>query len=57
VQRADATGLGVAAAGHVLLFGVLSLGLITAPKPVPHMAGLWTSTSCEKHKRIDMYFT
>jgi len=35
VQRADATGLGVAAAGHVVLFGVLSLGLITAPKPVP----------------------
>ena len=35
MQRADATGLGVAAAGHVLLFGVLSLGLITAPKPVP----------------------
>jgi len=35
VQRADATGLGVAAAGHILLFGVLSLGLITAPKPVP----------------------
>jgi outer membrane biosynthesis protein TonB len=35
MQRADATGLGVAAVGHVLLFGVLSLGLITAPKPVP----------------------
>ena len=35
MQRADATGLGVAAAGHVLLFGVMSLGLITAPKPVP----------------------
>jgi outer membrane biosynthesis protein TonB len=35
VQRADATGLGLAAAGHVLLFGVLSLGLIAAPKPVP----------------------
>ncbi len=35
MQRADATGLGVAAAGHILLFGVLSLGLITAPKPVP----------------------
>ena len=35
MRRADATGLGVAAAGHVLLFGVLSLGLITAPKPVP----------------------
>lgn len=35
MQRADATGLGVAAAGHILLFGLLSLGLITAPKPVP----------------------
>ncbi len=35
MQRADATGLGVAAAGHILLFGVLSLGLIAAPKPVP----------------------
>jgi len=35
MQRADATGLGVAAVGHVLLFGVLSLGLIAAPKPVP----------------------
>jgi outer membrane biosynthesis protein TonB len=35
VQRADATGLGVAAVGHILLFGVLSLGLIAAPKPVP----------------------
>lgn len=35
MQRADATGLGVAAAGHVVLFGVLSLGLIVAPKPVP----------------------
>ncbi len=35
MQRADATGLAIAAAGHVLLFGVLSLGLITMPKPVP----------------------
>lgn len=35
MQRAEATGLGVAAVGHVLLFGVLSLGLTLAPKPVP----------------------
>jgi outer membrane biosynthesis protein TonB len=35
VQRAEATGLGVAAVGHILLFGILSLGLIVAPKPVP----------------------
>lgn len=35
MQRADATGLGVAAVGHILLFGVLSLGLTLAPKPVP----------------------
>ncbi len=35
MQRAEATGLGVAVAGHLLLFGVLSLGLVTAPKPVP----------------------
>jgi outer membrane biosynthesis protein TonB len=35
MQRAEATGLGVAAVGHVLLFGILSLGLALAPKPVP----------------------
>ncbi len=35
MQRAEATGLGVAAVGHVLLFGILSLGLTLAPKPVP----------------------
>lgn len=35
MQRADATALGVAAVGHILLFGVLSLGLMTASKPMP----------------------
>jgi outer membrane biosynthesis protein TonB len=35
MQRAEATGLGVAAVGHILLFGILSLGLTLAPKPVP----------------------
>ena len=35
MQRADATGLGVAAIGHIVLFGVLSLGIVLAPKPVP----------------------
>lgn len=35
MPRAEATGLGVAVVGHALLFAVLSLGLIVAPKPVP----------------------
>lgn len=35
MDRADATGLGVAAVGHVLLFGMLSLSLIHRPKPLP----------------------
>ena len=35
MQRAEATGLGVAAVGHIALLGVLSLGLTIAPKPVP----------------------
>lgn len=35
MQRAEQTGLGIAIAGHVVLFGVLSLGLIAAPKPMP----------------------
>ncbi len=35
MQRAEATGLGLAAVGHILLFGILSLGLTLAPKPVP----------------------
>ena len=34
MQRAEATGLGVAVVGHALLFGALSLGLIVAPNPV-----------------------
>ena len=37
VDRAEAAGLGVAVGGHVLLFAILSLGLITAIKPVPPM--------------------
>lgn len=35
MQRAEQAGLGVAVAGHVLLFGALSLMLNVAPKPVP----------------------
>jgi outer membrane biosynthesis protein TonB len=35
MQRAEQTGLGIAVAGHILLFGALSLGLIAVPKPVP----------------------
>lgn len=35
MPRAEATGLGVAVVGHALLFAVLSLGLIVAPKLVP----------------------
>ncbi|MEP6785818.1 MAG: cell envelope integrity protein TolA [Sphingomonadales bacterium] len=34
-DRAETTGLGVAVIGHALLFGVLSLGIAFAPKPVP----------------------
>jgi outer membrane biosynthesis protein TonB len=37
MDRAERTGLGVAAAGHVLLFGALSLGLLTSSKPKPPM--------------------
>jgi outer membrane biosynthesis protein TonB len=35
MQRAEQAGLGIAIAGHVVLFGALSIGLIAAPKPVP----------------------
>lgn len=35
MQRAEQAGLGIAVAGHAVLFGALSLGLIAAPKPVP----------------------
>lgn len=34
MDRAEQAGLGVAVAGHVLVFGALSLGLIAAPKPL-----------------------
>lgn len=37
MPRAEATGLGVAVVGHALLFAVLSLGLIVAPKTVPSL--------------------
>jgi len=33
-MRAERTGLGVSVAAHVVLFGVLSLGLFAAPKPI-----------------------
>ncbi len=35
MQRAEQAGLVIAIAGHVLLFGALSLGLAIVPKPVP----------------------
>jgi outer membrane biosynthesis protein TonB len=35
MDRAERNGLGVATAGHVLLFGALSLGLLTTSKPKP----------------------
>ncbi len=35
MARAERIGWGVAGAGHVLVFGALSLGLTLAPKPVP----------------------
>lgn len=35
MDRAERDGLGVATAGHVLLFGALSLGLLTTSKPKP----------------------
>lgn len=34
MERADRLGFSVATAAHVLLFGVLSLGLVTKPKPL-----------------------
>ena len=34
MQRAEQTGLGVAVIGHIALFGVLSLGLFAATKPM-----------------------
>ena len=37
MDRAERTGLGIAAAGHVVLFGALSLGLLTTSKPKPPM--------------------
>ena len=33
MDRADRAGLGIAVAGHVLVFGALSIGLIARPKP------------------------
>lgn len=35
MERAERTGLGVAVLGHVIVFGLLSLGFLAAPKPVP----------------------
>jgi type IV secretory pathway VirB10-like protein len=37
MDRAERTGLGIATAGHVLLFAALSLGLLTTSKPKPPM--------------------
>ena len=37
MDRAERTGLGIAAAGHILLFGALSLGLLTTSRPKPPM--------------------
>ncbi len=33
MDRADNAGIGIAVAGHILVFGALSLGLIAAPRP------------------------
>lgn len=35
MDRAEATGLGVAVIGHIVLFGLLSLSLIRKPTPLP----------------------
>jgi len=35
MERAEKVGLGVAAGGHLLLFGALSLGWLLTPPPVP----------------------
>ena len=37
MDRAERTSFGIAAAGHVVLFGALSLGLLTTSKPKPPM--------------------
>ncbi|SFS04181.1 hypothetical protein [Sphingomonas jatrophae] len=37
MERAERTGFAIALVGHVLLFGVLSLGLLTKSKPLPPM--------------------
>ncbi|HET9509758.1 MAG TPA: cell envelope biogenesis protein TolA, partial [Sphingomonas sp.] len=34
MDRAEKYGLGVAAAGHVALFGLLSVGFLSTPNPV-----------------------
>lgn len=34
MERAEKIGLGIATAGHVLLFGVLSVGFLTTPNPL-----------------------
>ena len=35
MDRSEATGLGIALVGHAVLFGILSVGLASAPKPKP----------------------
>lgn len=37
MDSAERIGIGIAAAGHILLFGALSLGLLTTSKPKPPM--------------------
>ena len=34
MERAEKIGLGIATAGHVLLFGVLSSGFFSTPNPL-----------------------
>ena len=34
MERAEKIGLGIATAGHVLLFGVLSVGFLSTPNPL-----------------------
>lgn len=37
MDRAERTGLGIAFGGHVLLFAILSLGILSTSKPLPPM--------------------
>ncbi|MFS0738318.1 hypothetical protein ABC347_14835 [Sphingomonas sp. 1P06PA] len=38
MDRAERNGFAIAAAGHIALFGALSVGLLTTPKPLPKIS-------------------